>query len=174
MNVAEGKYVVREGFVNAFLIPGVLLAIPAIIFLMTNTPVGIALSVCCIVLFSAVSGLEIDGHSKRYRKYHSFFGVRIGKYRSWEAYDQAVVLISTETHQLIGYMGSPLFFGPLGKTKSLTYDLILKGDGLQSVKAYDFLTYRDAAKALAKFEELGLQTEDRVLNKMIEKKKKRR
>ena len=180
----NSKILVHEGFTNNYLIPGILGFIVGVIlsvilhykgFPQFFPFVGAPIIGISLIMVSGTNGLEIDLDKMIFRKYGSFFAVKIGRWKSLETPESAELSISSERTQTFGTVGMVGYIVPnQGKLKSITNDVFIKTKTGNRQRIYDFLDYKNAKKALKRIESvMAIPIRDKVREKLIENIEKR-
>lgn len=175
---------INEGLTNNYLIPGVFGCLVSIAITVYFPYIGIPLLILSTAWFAATNGLEISEDGLYYRRYAGYLGFKIGRWKPLVSPTKALLIISSETSSMFKNVGMGLnapyfmggsFYGRNGKMKSLTYDIILYSSAMERTILYNFLSYKDAKAALLALEnKLGLETEDRVAEKVARNRNRRR
>lgn len=179
------KIIIHEGFTNNYLIPGILGfafgVILSVILHYKGFPeyfpfIGAPIIGISLILVSGRNGLEIDLNKMIFRKYGSFFWIKIGRWKSLETPKLAQLHLSSGSSQTFGTVGMVGYVLPnQGKIKAVTYDIAILSKSGSWIKIYDFLDYKNAKKALSSIAtEMEIPVRDKVREKLIENIEKRR
>ena len=179
------KITIHEGFTNNYLIPGILGFVFGVIlsvilhykgFPQYFTFIGAPIIGISLILVTGTNGLEIDLDKMLFRKYGSFFWIKIGRWKLLETPKSAQLHLSSESSQTFGTVGMVGYVLPnKGKVKSVTYDIAIQTKSGNWIKIYDFLDYKNAKKALKSIAtKMEIPLRDKVREKLIENIEKRR
>ncbi len=133
--------VISEGYSNSYLVPGSFLLILGL-SLSFITFYFLLLMLPAVCLFSATTGLEIDGVEKRVRKYSAFFNFRRGIWLPLKFFTGA------ELGETVVNYAHRTFFR-YNRSTSRTFDVVLlRSDDGDPYCINDFFEYSDARKGL--------------------------
>lgn len=168
-------FIIHEGFTNNYLIPGVFAIVAGLVLLPTVGVSGLPFLILGIVILTGSNGLEINKAQKKFRKYGSFGGIRIGKWKPLYTPVFGKLILSSENTTSGGVPGMQGFLVPnQGKLKSLTYDVYIKTKKEKWILLYEFLEYDTAKSALGVIEnQFQIEVLDKVLDKLLENREKR-
>lgn len=169
-----------EGMNGHFLPVGILLTVASLICFLFFIPLAVVGLVCSFALFTSISGVEIDIKQKRVKTYKTLFMYKIGSWKSFSKSTRFFLKLSTENSYNFGAQTAFTFFIPSGgfynngKSKSITYDLILTDRHDRSTLVYDFTKYKLAKSALQQLTDHGLITRDLIAEKLESNRNRRR
>jgi len=163
---------IDEGKANIYLVHGVFAIIIGCVLAMTiHFTIFIPFIVLAVGLFMSTNGLTLNFKSKTYTKYSSIFGYKIGKPQKIEYIISATLILSIERAKT----NQAMIMGEAGRSKSMTYDIVLMDEFGESTLLHDFIKYRHAIKALERLKtHFEIQTFDKVLDKLQQNKRNAR
>lgn len=173
---------ISEGNTNNYLIPGVLIVIAGIIFLLVGlntahiwlTILAALLFLIALSLFIGTNGIEIDVERKKYRKYGKFGPFVIGKWIELTQLNAVRIQVHSESHANEMFTAMPGRVASVN-TKVLTYDLIVTNSRGESHIMYSFLKYKAAKTALQIVAEgFNVPSRDLIVERIAENRAKRR
>ncbi len=169
------NFIIHEGFTNNYLVPGVFTIAAGLVLLPTVGVTGLPFLIFGIVLLTGSNGLEINKTQKKFRKYGSFGGIRIGHWEHLHTPVFGKLVLSSENTTSGGVPGMQGFLVPnQGKLKSVTYDVYVKTKTDKWILLYEFLDYDTAKSALGVIEnQFQIEVLDKVLEKLLENREKR-
>lgn len=163
---------INEGFSNNLLVHGVFGIILSIPFFFLSILLGVLLVALSISLFTTTNGILIDTGKMEYKKYNGWFGFKVGKWQHLSNLNSAKLILSVETVKLINIITLPR---AKEAAKSRTFDIVLTDNLNNTTLLYDFLTYKNARKALECLSAIpGIVIEDKVRDKIAANQAKRR
>lgn len=163
---------INEGYTNNLLVHGVFGIILSIPFFFLSILLGILLIALCISLFTTTNGILIDPGKMQYKKYNSWLGFKVGKWQHLSDLNSAKLILSVETVKLINIITLPR---AKEAAKSRTFDIVITDSLSNTTLLYDFLTYKNARKALECLSSIsGVAIEDKVRDKIAANQAKRR
>ena len=174
-------FVIKEGFSNTYLVHGVAALIIAGFSFYISDYLPFVFTGIAILLFLAVTGVEIDEKNRRYRKYSVICGIKWGRWMEFSENDKVYLMLSIETmtvfpggHAFPLSVITPTNFYNGNKSKTITYDVIMENEQCVRLIVNDFSRYKDAQSALRSFQRAGCPVRNKVAEKISENRKRRR
>lgn len=167
---------INEGKIAHFLIPCVFLGIAALISFVFFWPLGIILTLICIGLASAESGLEFDSTDWKFRRFHKVFGKNMGKWKRLnnEGHFHLVLSVDVKNFNRLFPISNSYYGSAKSQSKSITYNLIFIPTDEANIIIYEFESYKKLLVA-ARFiiETTKFEVTDHIAIKLEENRLKR-
>lgn len=177
MKKTSTTLVISEGKTMIYLIPIVFCGIAALISFALFPPLGLLLTLVCILLGLTEIGLEFNLETMEYPKFKSLFGSASGSWTKIPDLDSFHLRLSVESTTYRRFMQgtSPSFYGgSAASSKSITYDMMARTKNDEWVIIYEFPSYKMALQLVKKMRELeSIEVTDHIALKLEENQQKR-
>ena len=143
----EKKAVYKEGYSMGYIIHAAFLMIAAYFIGIYYLIPGILVAILALLLFFIKTGLEIDTSKNQIRSYKSLYNIRFGKWIHLNEI-QSATLKYTHEFQLMNSRGTST------NVRTITFDLILINEKWNEIKIHEFTEYKMARQVCNKLEKM--------------------
>jgi hypothetical protein len=177
MKKTSTPLVISEGKTMIYLIPIVFCGIAALISFALFIPLGLLLTLVCILLGLTEIGLEFNLETMEYRKFKSLLGSTWGDWIKIPNLDSFHLLLSVESasYQRFTQATSPSYYGgSVASSRSITYDIMAHTKTDEWLIIYEFPSYKMALQLVKKMRELEtIEVTDHIALRLEENQQKR-